>query len=118
MANGVPDVLERRLESVMIVRILGQEQHSPVINAMTKSNTGRKGFYFSHHEGKPGQELRAGVWRQDGSASCSTGFLGCLPYTTQDQGRLPGDGTSQSALGSVISITDEENSPQSCHKLI
>lgn len=42
-----------------------------VIMSTTKSNMGRKGFDWGyrlhaiHHQGKPGQELRAGTWRWD-----------------------------------------------------
>jgi len=41
-----------------------------VLNAMTKSKLGRKGFiwcvgHHPHHQGKPGKELQVGFWRQE-----------------------------------------------------
>ena len=68
-------------------------------------------------EGKPGQELQAGTWRQElkqklwRSAVCwfSSHSL-CILLTSQ--GHQPTGGTSNSGLGSLSSITSQENIPK------
>ena len=82
-----------------------------VLNSMTKSSLREERVCLTyiilvHHGGKPGQELKAGPWRQELKQKAvrnaaywlaSHGLISLFPYTTQDH--LPGVGTAHNGLG-------------------
>ena len=100
-----------------------------VINTMAKSNLGKEGFISAYRlhtiplQGKPGQELEAGTWRQKLKQRPSKMLLtGLLNYFSHiPQARLSRDGTGRAGLsytnyqlikylqGMDMSRSDEDN---------
>ena len=79
-------------------------------------------YLIAHHEGKSGQEPKAGTRRQELTEAetmeecsflpCFPGSLSLLSYTTH-QGHLPRGRAAHSGLGPLRSITSQEVSPLS-----
>lgn len=103
-----------------------------VINTMASSNLGKEGFISAYRlhtiplQGKPGQELEAGTWRQKLKQRPSVWSYCCLlacslwlaqpVFFIQSEPPDQDASASQSGLGPPSFTINQENAPQACHR--